>query len=140
MKIRQATEYEQARIKELAAKVQEEATVGYLPADHHMLTNGFGPCEYWVIDHNQICGWIVFGETIAPFKHVRSGMIFELFVLPTSRNKGYGSLLMSFAIEELRQRGYETVHLNVFANNQAKNLYNRMGFKEVSTIMEMELS
>ncbi|MCK0469952.1 GNAT family N-acetyltransferase [Halalkalibacter sp. APA_J-10(15)] len=137
MVIRRATDYERMRIKEFGETVQKEATLGYLQTSTPM--NEYGPCEYWVLDHDGVCGWIVIGETMAPFKNVVSAMVFELYVLPRYRKKGYGAMLMRAALGEFRQRGYQTAHLNVFANNRAKELYKRLGFEEISTIMEVEL-
>ena len=40
---------------------------------------------------------------------------------------------------QLRSEGYKKVQLNVYAGNHAKQLYEKLGFKDVSTLMTKNL-
>jgi len=48
------------------------------------------------------------------------------------RNAGFGTEMMQILIEESRRIGLKLLHLTVFdSNQQAKHLYEKIGFKEV---------
>ena len=55
-------------------------------------------------------------------------------VSPHARGRGVGSKLMAFAHDVARQRGLESMTLDVVDSNpRARELYERLGFTEVST-------
>ncbi|GKU27426.1 GNAT family N-acetyltransferase [Clostridium folliculivorans] len=47
------------------------------------------------------------------------------------QGKGYGKKLVSYSVNKLLDRGYEKVSLWVVEGNQAKDLYEKLGFKTV---------
>jgi len=54
-------------------------------------------------------------------------------VRPEFRGEGIGTTLMETAEEDLRQRGFQLVSLNVARNNQdARRLYERLGYQVVA--------
>ncbi|MBP3952705.1 GNAT family N-acetyltransferase [Bacillus suaedae] len=137
MIIRVATEEDLTYINSFATIVQNEATGGYLKGIDGSKLNGPGIKEYWVLEEtNQVCGWILVGESRAPFTGEATAMIFELYVLPQFRGNGYATFLMNAAINHFKIRGYTKAHLNVFAQNPAKRIYDKLGFYDVATVME----
>lgn len=58
------------------------------------------------------------------------GEVKALYLHPNAWGKGCGKALMVFAMEELRQRGYQTVVLWVLTNNlRAQAFYEKGGFR-----------
>ncbi|WP_332692258.1 GNAT family N-acetyltransferase [Halalkalibacter lacteus] len=143
MIIRRATNQERQYIQSYAPVVQQEATVGYMNGNNIMINEEvhfFYNTEYFSLEnHGVLCGWILVGETKTPVEPEPIGMILELYVLPQHRKKGFGLMLMDYALGFLRKRKFKKVQLNVFAGNKAKLLYENLGFKEVSTLMERPL-
>lgn len=67
--------------------------------------------------------------------------IAEISLLKKYQNKGIGTSILKKQIEENKIRGIRTI-LQVFKNNPAKELYERLGFKiynETETHYQMEL-
>nr|WP_275980285.1 GNAT family N-acetyltransferase [Halalkalibacter alkaliphilus] len=96
--------------------------------------------EYFtLLDRHRICGWILLGEAKTPVNSETMGMVLELYVLQPYRKKGFGHMLMNYALHYFKQKQLKKVQLNVFAGNHAKKLYEQMGFKDVSTLMERPL-
>lgn len=127
------------------AQAVNESTMGYQENDEKKTFENFVPLlrsgAYYLIsaDRNVLTGWILVGREFNSFSNARVGAIFSLFVYPQYRKLGIGKELMLAAIEELKKQGFEKVQLNVFAGNPARFLYEELGFKEVSRIMEMDL-
>ena len=65
----------------------------------------------------------------------------EISLLPEYQNKGIGTALLTAVLHENKQRGVKTM-LQVFKDNKAKQLYERLGFTvsgETKTHYQMEL-
>ena len=65
----------------------------------------------------------------------------SLAIQPGFRNKGLGTQLMEKAFEALKSKGFAQVSLSVDQDNQAVNLYYRLGFElveEVGTAFTMK--
>ncbi|MDF0728179.1 GNAT family N-acetyltransferase [Cytobacillus sp. S13-E01] len=143
MLIRVPTNNEVSIIRSYAKIVQEEATVGYLKQTDdvpNMDSHFVGPSYYFVLlEKRNLCGWILVGETVDPFKNQPTGIILELYILSKHRKKGYGVELMKYALATLRNKGYNKVQLNVFSGNPAHKMYKKLGFKDVSTTMERKI-
>jgi ribosomal protein S18 acetylase RimI-like enzyme len=59
--------------------------------------------------------------------------VYAFRVRPEFRGEGIGTTLMETAEEDLRQRGFQLVSLNVARNNQdARRLYERLGYRVVA--------
>ncbi len=58
-----------------------------------------------------------------------SWWLYDIWVEPNHRGKGYGTQLMQSLMEELRRRDVKKVYLVVANDNiRAQNLYHKMGF------------
>lgn len=141
--IRRATNQELQFIQDYAPMVQQEATLGYMNGNAQMINYDMVQAykgEYHVlVKEGTLCGWVLMGETVLPYEQERVGMVLELYVLPNWRKHGCGEWLMRYALDLYRSRNFKKVQLNVFAGNHAKKLYDKLGFRDVSTLMEMNI-
>ncbi|MDC3418431.1 GNAT family N-acetyltransferase [Aquibacillus salsiterrae] len=141
MLIRKATETELHIIKQHRPIVQKEATVGYLdtnvdiPPDLYVNNSSY----YVIVDNQTLVGWVQIGDTIDNYDFEKVGIITELYILPHFRKQGYGKKLIQAALTIFKRRGLKRAQLNVFAGNKAKTLYESLGFKDISTVMEKYL-
>jgi ribosomal protein S18 acetylase RimI-like enzyme len=71
-------------------------------------------------------GWLQVEET----RHVVR--LKQLFVLPAARNRGLGTSFLTW-MKERAERKRKDLTLDVMTNNPARRLYERLGFKVVST-------
>jgi len=63
---------------------------------------------------------------------VPRGELARVAVLPEEQNKGFGRVMMRFAMEELKRRGYLSVHILVNKYNaKALGCYSVLGFDHV---------
>jgi ribosomal protein S18 acetylase RimI-like enzyme len=62
------------------------------------------------------------------FEKIKHQALFAIIVKSESRGKGVGTALISRMIEIAREKNIELLHLEVYENNPAINLYKRMGF------------
>jgi ribosomal protein S18 acetylase RimI-like enzyme len=60
-------------------------------------------------------------------------------VLEEFRGNGIAKQLMETGIEHLKQDGYSEVRLSVYAGNQAIKLYEKLGFKNRTITMSMNI-
>ncbi|MEH6995148.1 GNAT family N-acetyltransferase, partial [Neobacillus drentensis] len=63
----------------------------------------------------------------------------EMYVLPPYRKQGAAEKLCKAAFIQLRAEGHKKVQLNVYAGSDAKQLYEKLGFKDVSALMSKNL-
>ncbi|MFZ3588865.1 GNAT family N-acetyltransferase [Bacillus sp. DJP31] len=144
MAVRSATPYEMLIINNHQSIVQTEATMGYIKQTDFIpnLNEYFhGLTDYFVLVENGVfCGWVLVGETHHPYKNKEAcAMVLELYIFKNYRQYGFGHELMKHAIADFKNRGFKSVQLNVFEGNPAKKLYSKLGFKDISTMMEKTL-
>lgn len=145
MIIRRANEYEISHLYQWSLSLTEELSAGYMKSNDHMtyemvskvLSNGG---YYLIAQHNwEVMGWILLGYDQNFYQNKPVGFLYELYVFPPYRKNGVGKILMKEAMVQLKKAGMKSVQLNVFAGNSAKRLYEKLGFKDVTTLMEREL-
>ena len=81
------------------------------------------------------------GIYVAHITEVGDMFLNEISLLKEYQNKGIGTDIMEKQLEENKQKGIRTI-LQVFKDNKAKNLYERLGFtvyNETETHYQMEL-
>ena len=59
-------------------------------------------------------------------------MLKQIFLLPTARNRGLGTSFLKW-MQERADRKRKDLTLDVLNNNPARHLYDRLGFKIVTT-------
>jgi ribosomal protein S18 acetylase RimI-like enzyme len=79
------------------------------------------------------------GENTDYFSGKKHGFIYDIFVLPQFRGKGISKEFIKEGICTLKKSGYEEVRLNVFATNYAKEIYKKLGFKDLNSIMTLSI-
>ncbi len=92
------------------------------------LSGGFGatrPAFSRVVERDgRIVAGLV-GSEVAP----RVGFVLQLVVVPEWQNRGLGSLLIREAAQSFHEAGYCDLALGVTADNPARRLYERLGFR-----------
>ena len=76
--------------------------------------------------HEDDAGWLQVEET----RHIVH--LQQLFVLPAVRNRGLGTNFLTW-MKERAERKRKDLTLEVMTNNRARRLYERLGFKAIST-------
>jgi len=126
--------------------VMKEATMGFLDPTEEIAMRMIAPFladdGYFLVfvEHNAVAGWIGVCQTSDPFSEEMTGFIYEIYVLPHKRGRGIAEMLCHEAFERLKAGGCGKVQLNVFAGNQAQELYRKLGFVDVATLMEKKLN
>ncbi|WP_068676557.1 GNAT family N-acetyltransferase [Oceanobacillus sp. Castelsardo] len=144
MTIRKATYRETRKILDHSLEVLKEASMGYvIPTKEkaRQMVFPFLSDGYYLIyiENNVIMGWIAVASTIDYYSDDTVGIIPELYVLPAYRKQGLAKILCKEALNLLKEEGHTRVQLNVFSGNHIKHLYQKLGFQEVSTLMEIKL-
>jgi ribosomal protein S18 acetylase RimI-like enzyme len=62
---------------------------------------------------------------------MRGVHLFALEVAQAWRNRGVGSEVVRWVVDEARRRGQRRVYLEVRLDNPARRLYHRLGFRRV---------
>ena len=138
MTIRKATYQENQEILTYAQEVFKESTMGLVENQELPLMSSFSEDDgYYLVysENNVMKGWLGLASTFNFYDGERVGMISEVYVIPEYRRKGIARQLCIEGIKNLKERGHHKVHLNVFAGNGAKQLYQKLGFQEVSILM-----
>ena len=143
MTIRKATYQENQEILNFSQKVFKESTMGLVENQELPLMSPFSEDDgYYLVysENNVMKGWLGLASTFNFYDGERVGMISEVYVIPEYRRKGIARQLCIEGIKNLKERGHRKVHLNVFAGNGAKQLYQKLGFHEVSRLMEKNIN
>lgn len=90
-------------------------------------------------DTEEIVGMIIAELRIDPFGS-SEGYIKQLFLKEQYRKKGAGSLLLEKALEHLKKIKVEKVRVNIKEKAvEASKLYEKMKFKKVYEVLELDL-
>ncbi|RKD69600.1 acetyltransferase (GNAT) family protein [Sinobaca qinghaiensis] len=65
----------------------------------------------------------------------KSGTLDYLYVNKKYRNRGYGRLLMDWAMKEFQRNDVEIIDLKIVAGNSADKMYKKYGFQPQLTVM-----
>ena len=89
-----------------------------------------------VIKAQSVVGCLWLGNSIDQVNGERNTHIFLLYVAPEYRRQGIGKALMNHAENWAKNRGYKSMSLQVFTNNQpAINLYEKLGYQTRCLLM-----
>ena len=78
-----------------------------------------------LIENNQIIGFAIC-QTV-----LDEATLFNIAILPNYQGCGFGKLLLGELIFQLKERGVQTLWLEVRESNPARFLYEKVGFNEV---------
>lgn len=144
--IKEATESELKEIYELAGENRLEATNDraidnqmkmLADYEHALKYNAYFLC---LKEESTLIGWILIDRATDYLTGRHVGWISDLYVKKAHRNKGYANLLIEEAFREFKNQGYSDVRLNVYAHNEkAIKLYEKIGFKDVSKFMKIDI-
>ncbi|WP_216827533.1 GNAT family N-acetyltransferase [Alkalihalobacterium elongatum] len=128
-----------------AAKSANEAMQGIGPISlvkaKSLMLSLLSSGAYYVVLRNEkgsLTGWALIGENIDYITEKKAGFIYELYILPEYRGAGFGKKLINETVKELERKGYDEVRLNVYSTNFAKKLYEKLGFTELQSIMNIK--
>lgn len=84
-----------------------------------------------VAREERICGFVMYHVQEGRYQQDRTtGVIVNLYVRPTARDRGLGGRLLVAAESELAEKGVDTVTLEVLAANEAaRRFYARHGYR-----------
>jgi ribosomal protein S18 acetylase RimI-like enzyme len=120
--------------KERSAALAEEQTDGLLPDGkdtHGMLL---------VMAEAEADGAVGYAWLALEGPEVSCAWIYDIAIDEEQRGKGYGRALLTGLEQVARERGVESIGLNVFAGNEyARRLYERAGFAPTSIHMSKRL-
>ena len=88
---------------------------------------------------SSIAGWILLGENTDYFSDKKFEFIYDIYVLPEYRGRGISKEFIKEGISTLKESGFKEVRLNVFATNHAKEIYKKLGFKDLNSIMALSI-
>lgn len=141
-----STESELKEIFSLAGVNRAEATG--IQADNNkeemiaVYENSLDHGAYFLVARTQesLIGWVLVDRSLDWFTHKEIGWISDVYVKQEFRQKGVANSLIEQSLVEFKQLGYNDVRLNVFTFNQkAISLYEKIGFKDVSKFMRIEI-
>ena len=90
--------------------------------------------------HKSLVGWVLVDRSQDWFTHKEIGWISDVFVKQEYRQNGVAKSLIEQSLVEFKHLGYDDVRLNVFSfNEKAIRLYEKLGFKDVSKFMRIEI-
>ena len=78
-----------------------------------------------LIENNQIIGFAIC-QTV-----LDEATLFNIAILPSYQGNGLGKLLLNELIARLKEKGVQTLWLEVRESNPARFLYEKIGFNEV---------
>ena len=78
-----------------------------------------------LIENNQIIGFAIC-QTV-----LDEATLFNIAILPSYQGNGFGKLLLNELIIQLKEKGVQTLWLEVRESNPARFLYEKIGFNEV---------
>ena len=87
----------------------------------------------WIVAEGSKAGFILFGIEDHKFLPRKTGIIYELYILPTMRRRGLAKAGAQFAIEELWACGPSKIQLEVLEGRvSAASFWKALGFQKVS--------
>lgn len=87
---------------------------------------------YYIIEDNNI---VAGGCGIKHLENTEENIceLQRMFLLPSSRGKGYGKLLLDLCIKKAKEFGYEEIYLETLSQmKKAINIYEIAGFKKIN--------
>ncbi len=139
MLIREITKQDNQLIAEIIRSVMKEfdadpkTTIIGDPTLDTMFANYQSPKSiYYIIEENKI---VVGGCGIKQLENTDENIceLQRMFLLPSSRGKGFGKLLIDLCINKGKEFGYDEIYLETLSQmKKAISLYEKAGFKKIN--------
>lgn len=96
------------------------------------IASGEPMARCWLVRRaGEVIGYVVLTLGYSIEHGGRDGFIDDLYLIPAARGAGIGAAALDFALEQARELGIRTLHLEVDAANDLANaLYRSRGFAE----------
>lgn len=93
-----------------------------------------------IFENEKAVGQITIGKCRDLDKNDYYGEVWGIYLLPEFWNKGIGTILINWGLDELKKRNYKMVTLWVLADNlKARKFYEKIGFEHDGTIKEITI-
>ncbi len=87
----------------------------------------------WIAADSRRVGFVLFGLEDHRFLPRKNGVIWELYVVPSERRKGFARSAAQLAVEQLTGLSPSKIHLEVMVGNRpAEALWRSLGFEKVT--------
>lgn len=95
---------------------------------------------YFVYGEGEVVqGFVLIDKKIDTFEQKEYGFIYELYVFEDYRKQGIAEKLIHFVNDYFKKHSVNEVRLNVYAENVAKQLYEKIGFREKTITMSIDI-
>ncbi|MEB8307197.1 GNAT family N-acetyltransferase [Staphylococcus xylosus] len=96
--------------------------------------------SYFIYSEDEVIqGFVLVDKKVDALEQKEYGFIYELYVLEAYRNQGIAEALIHFVNDYYKRHNVSEVRLNVYASNCAKNLYEKLGFRERTITMSIDI-
>ncbi|MCE4995197.1 GNAT family N-acetyltransferase [Staphylococcus xylosus] len=96
--------------------------------------------SYFIYSEDEVIqGFVLVDKKVDALEQKEYGFIYELYVLEAYRNQGIAEALIHFVNDYYKRHNVSEVRLNVYAGNCAKNLYEKLGFRERTITMSIDI-
>ncbi len=139
MQIREITQKDNQIIAEIIRTVMKEfdadpkTTIIGDPTLDTMFSNyQFPKAIYYIIEENDT---VIGGCGIKQLDNTSENIceLQRMFLLPASRGKGYGKMLINLCLAKAREFGYDEIYLETLSQmKKAISLYEKAGFKKIN--------
>ena len=130
---------ERAEFLDMATQHFRELNPAFIPArdweDSYFENIQQNPSYFlrWIVVEEQRAGFILYGVEDHRFLPRKTGVIYELYIVPVKRRKGIARACAMQAIDELRRLSPSKIQLEVVTGNAvACELWKSLGFREVT--------
>ncbi|MCE7782457.1 GNAT family N-acetyltransferase [Staphylococcus xylosus] len=96
--------------------------------------------SYFIYSEDEVIqGFVLVDKKVDALEQKEYGFIYELYVLEAYRNQGIAEALIHFVNDYYKRHNVSEVRLNVYAGNSAKHLYEKLGFRERTITMSIDI-
>lgn len=96
--------------------------------------------SYFVYGEDEVLqGFVLIDKKIDTFEQKGYGFIYELYVFEAYRKQGIAEKLIHFVNDYYKKHNIDEIRLNVYAENVAKQLYEKIGFRERTITMSIDI-
>ncbi|MGW7808273.1 GNAT family N-acetyltransferase [Staphylococcus xylosus] len=96
--------------------------------------------SYFIYSEDEVIqGFVLVDKKVDALEQKEYGFIYELYVLEAYRNQGIAKALIHFVNDYYKRHNVSEVRLNVYAGNGVKYLYEKLGFRERTITMSIDI-